>query len=54
MQLRYPERRSQFYRDELPEMSELSMDDFAFEETCESDLLIGRSSPIERETRCPF
>jgi hypothetical protein len=37
-------------RDELPEMSELSMDGFIFEETCESDLPISCSSPRERKT----
>jgi hypothetical protein len=52
-ELRCPERRSQFYPDELPEMSELLMDGFVFEETCEYDLLIGRSSPRECETRSP-
>jgi hypothetical protein len=34
-------------------MSELSMDGFVFEETCESDLSIGHSYPRERETRSP-
>jgi hypothetical protein len=52
-ELRYPERRSQFYRDKLPEISDLSMDGFVLEETCESDLSIGRSSPREREIRSP-
>jgi hypothetical protein len=33
------ERCSQFYRDELPEMSEPSMDGFVFEEISRSDLI---------------